>query len=180
MIAQVDPVRGKLVADTLSNWAAIQQAEQQQKQYQTHAERQQFETQREQYNRQCDQVLGPMTHAERVQAAEDLVSYLTEYGVTREQLLHESKTNLMLAHPAFNALAMDALKYRAMQKAAKPIAQKNLPPVSRPGTTPVHRSSGDVSSKIQSLQKQLETATGHKAARISAELLAAKRSAANR
>ncbi|MFY9953786.1 hypothetical protein [Bradyrhizobium sp.] len=76
-------------------------------------------------------------------------------------------------------MVLKAQRYDEMMKAPKPRATKELPPVTRPGTS-VHRSSGDNNStKIAGLQKQLESATGHRAAKIGAQLLAAKRSASN-
>jgi hypothetical protein len=110
-----------------------------------------------------------MTIPEKAQMAEELVSYLGEYGVTREQLAQEARTNLLVHHPAFNALAADALKYRAMQKGARSVPVKDLPPVTRPGTS-VHRSSGDNSGQIAALLKQIPNLTGDKAVRATAKL----------
>jgi hypothetical protein len=70
----------------------------------------------------------------------------------------------------------DALQYRKMQSAPKPVAAKTLPPVQRPGTSNAVRVT-ESSAKVQSLEKQLSSATGDRAARIAAQLLKARRSA---
>jgi hypothetical protein len=132
MLAQVDPVRAELVADTLSKWGSLQQAQQQEAQHWAYVQNQQFEAQRQQYSKASDEALG-MTTSEKVEMPEELVAYVGEYGVTREQLVHEAKTNLALNHPAFQKMAADALKYQRMQKTTLPRATKNLPPVQKPG-----------------------------------------------
>jgi hypothetical protein len=175
-IAATDPVRGKLVIDTLQNWSAIQERQQLMTHHQQQIAHQNFETLRQQYSRQSDEVLGPMTVAEKTAMAEDLVKYVGEYGVTREQLVHEAKTNLALNHPAFQKMAADALKFRAMQKSAKAVPTRQIPPVQRPGTSGAARVS-DSSSKLATLQSQLSNATGDKAVRLAAQISKLRRSA---
>ena len=111
-LAQVDPVRGQLVADTLSNWSSIQQAQQQEQQRQAHVQHQQFEATRQQYSRASDEALGPMTFAEKAEMAEELVSYVGELGISREAFTREAATNLALHHPAFQKMAADAVRYQ--------------------------------------------------------------------
>ena len=48
--------------------------------------------------------------------AEELVSYVGEYGVSREQFMREAETNLALHHPAFQRMAADAVKYQRLMK----------------------------------------------------------------
>ena len=169
IIAQSDPARGQQLGRMFQNVAALNERQQLVAHHEQSQRQYQFETLKQQYAQASDKVLGPMTLPERAQAAEDLVSYLTEYGITREQLLHESKTNLMLSHPAFNALATDALRYRAIQKAPKAVATKELPPVTRPGTAS-YRASGDNSAEVASLRRQISSLTGDKAVRAAAKL----------
>jgi hypothetical protein len=169
ILSQNNPARGQQLSQLLGNVAALNQRQQVLEHYQHEQRQHQFETLRKQYAQASDKVLGPMTLPEKAQMAEDLVSYLTEYGVTREQLLHESKTNLMLSHPAFNALAMDALRYRAIQKAPKAVATRELPPVQRPGTAS-YRASGDNSAEVAALRRQISSLTGDKAVRAAAKL----------
>ena len=176
-MAQTDPVRAELVADTLDKWGRLQFAQQHDQQQRAQIAQQQFEARRQEYSRASDAVLGPMTTAERLDMAEELVNYVGEYGVTREQLVHEAKTNLALNHPAFQKMAADALRYQRMQKAPKAIATKSLPPVLKPGTSNNSARASDSSSRIASLERQLNSASGEKAARISAEIHGLQRKA---
>lgn len=178
-IAQVDPVRGKLVVDTLQNWNAIQQAEQQQQQYQTHIERQRIEAWGKGQDAEVMKAVGNLSPVQKQEFVNDTLSFFQSNGVQRDELAREVERNPALRSKSFQLMAWQAHQYRQLQKAPKAIATRDLPPVTRPGTS-VHRSSGDNNStKIAGLQKQLETATGHKAAKIGAQPLAAKRSASN-
>lgn len=176
MLAQVDPARAQLVSDTLGNWSAIQQAQQQEQQRQAQVQHQQFQATRQQYSRASDEALGPMTVAEKAEMLEDLVSYVAEYGISREQFAREAETNLALHHPAFQRMAADAVRYQRIIKAPKAVPQ-SLPTVQRPGVSEPNRRATDNSSKIQALQRQLGSANGEKAARIAGQIRSLKKSA---
>lgn len=173
-IAQTDPVRGKLVVDTLQNWNAIQQAEQQQRQYQTHAERQRIEAWGKGQDAEVMKAVGELSPIQKQEFVNDTLSFFQSNGVQRDELAREVERNPALRSKSFQLMAWQAHQYRQMQKAAKPIAQKNLPPVTRPGTS-VHRSSGDNSSQIAALQKQVASLTGDKQVRAAAKLQALQR-----
>jgi hypothetical protein len=173
IIAQSDPVRGRQLATMFQNVAALNERQQLIAHHEQAQRHHQFETLRQQYSQQSEKVLG-LSNQEKFQMAEELVAYLGEHGVSREQLMAEANTNLLVHHPAFNALAKDALKYRAMQKAAKPHATKNLPPVTRPGTSAVQRSGGNEAT-ISSLKAKVANSTGHAAIRAAAQLQRAMR-----
>jgi hypothetical protein len=173
-IAQVDPVRGKLVVDTLQNWNAIQQAEQQQRQYHSHVERQRMEAWGKSQDAEVTKAIGKLTPVQGQEFADDTLAFFESNGVTRDQLSRAIDRNPVLRDKSFQLMAWQAHRYRQMQKAAKPIAQKNLPPVTRPGTS-VHRSSSDNSSTIQRLQNKVANSTGHAAIRAAAELQRALR-----
>jgi hypothetical protein len=175
ILAQSNPARAQQVAQLLQNVQTIAQAQAYQTYQQTQEQRQQVETLRRQYNDASAKFL-PKTVAEQTQLAEDFADYVGELGVSREQLLHEWKNNLALHHPAFQRMVVDAMKYRAIQKAPKAAAHRDLPPVQRPGTS-VHRSSGDNSSQIRALQNQLWGLTGDKAVRAAAKLARLQRKA---
>jgi hypothetical protein len=117
-----------------------------------------------------------MTATEKAEMVEDLVSYVAEYGISREQFAREAETNLALHHPAFQRMAADAVRYQRIVKAPKAVPQ-SLPPVQRPGVSQSNRSATDNSSKIQALQKQLSSANGERAARIAGQIRSLKRSA---
>lgn len=74
----------------------------------------------------------------------------------------------ILSNAGIQKLIADGLKYRDIKNAPKAVAKPTLPPVQRPGTArPATQSSA---AQIQALEKQLTSASGDKAARISAEI----------
>jgi hypothetical protein len=84
----------------------------------------------------------------------------------------------ILSNAGFQKLIADGLKYRDIQNAPKAVASKTLPPVQRPGTA--RPASSSSASQIQALEKQLSSASGDKAARISAEIWRLEKRAAAR
>lgn len=173
-LSQVDPVRGQLVADTLTNWNALQQAHQQNEQQRAYVEHAQREVLRQQYSKQSDEALGPMTFAEKAEMAEELVNYVGEFGISREALMREAQTNLVIHHPAFQKMAADALMYRRMQNAPKAVASRDLPPVQRPGTS--NRVSQSDSGTSE-LARRFASATGNNQVKAAAALIVARRNA---
>ncbi len=178
ILAQSDPDRGQQLAAIFSNVAAISQRQQLLTHHQQQVAHQNFEALRQQYSRQSDEALGPMSVSEKTAMAEELANYVGEFGITREQLVHEARTNLALNHPAFQRMAADAIKYQRLMKAPKAVPTRQVPPVSRPGTATSR--SGASMSKIEGLQQQLRTATGSRALKLGAQLTAEMRKAANR
>ncbi|XSC46796.1 hypothetical protein ACF1BQ_014590 [Bradyrhizobium sp. RDT10] len=141
-LAMTDPERAGAIVQALEGAQRIEFAQQQEQQQQAYVAHQQFEAQRQEYSRQSDAALGPMTFAEKAEMAEELVNYVGEFGISREALMREAQTNLAIHHPAFQKMAADALMYRRVQKAQKAIATRDLPPVQRPGTAGPRVSSG--------------------------------------
>jgi hypothetical protein len=174
ILAQQDPQRFDRAMGVLQRVSQLQGAQSQWQQQQAQAQRQQFETARQQYSRASDEALGPMTVSEKLEMVEDLVSYVGQYGLSREQFAHEAETNLALHHPAFQRMAADAIKYQRMVTAPKAVPT-SLPPVQRPGVTRDAPRGTDNSFKIQALQKQLASAKGDKAARIAGQIKSLKR-----
>jgi hypothetical protein len=79
----------------------------------------------------------------------------------------------ILSNAGIQKLIADGLKYRDIQKAKATVAAKLPPPVQRPG---VRQPAGaNVTAQIKSLENQLSSASGDKAARISAEIWALER-----
>jgi hypothetical protein len=174
ILAQSDPARGQQLGNLLQYVGHIQSAQQQLTAQQTAQQRQQFDAVRQQYSRASDTALGPMTHAEKATMVDELVSYVGEYGISREQFAREAETNLALHHPAFQRMAADAIKYQRMMKAPNAVATKQVPHVQKPGTSNNQRAS-DNSSKLAALQRQLSSATGDKALRLASEIRKMKR-----
>lgn len=174
ILAQQDPQRFDRAMGVLQRVSQLQTAQQQWQQQQAQVQHQQFEAVRQQYSRASDAALGPMTMAEKSAMAEELVSYVGEYGVSREQFMREAETNLALHHPAFQRMAADAVKYQRLMKSPAKAAPKSLPPVQKPGSSAAPRAS-DNSSKLQALQNQLASATGDKALRLAGQIRNLKR-----
>ena len=177
MLQQVDPARFNVAMSTLNRVATIQQAQQQEHQQRAYLQRQQFDAIRKQYSRASDAALGPMTAAEKTAIVNDLVSYVGDYGITREQFVREAETNLTLHHPAFQKMAADAVRYQRMTKAAKALPTRQVPPVQRPGTSNSTPRSSSSSSKIAELEKKFTSATGDRAVRIRAQIHGLQRAA---
>ena len=143
VLSQVDPPAFQQAMNILGRTHAIVQAQQQEQQYQAYQAHQQFEAQRQQFSKQADEAIGPMTRADKMQMVDELTDYVGRYGVSRDQFIREAQGNLALHHPAFQAMAADAIRYQRMKSAAKVQASKPLPPVQKPGTS---RSSGSYQS----------------------------------
>jgi hypothetical protein len=179
-IAQTDPVRGKLIVDTLQNWNAIQQQDQLQRtyhesvsQHEAAAQRQALETWRAEQNALVDKAI-PLTRVAKAEFADDLVNYVAGFGVTRADLSRALEHNPLLSSAAFQHMAYQAVQYDKMMKAPKPRATPASVPVTRPGTAS-HRTSGN-DSTVSSLQRQLAAAPSQQQQlKIAAKLLAAKR-----
>jgi hypothetical protein len=170
-IAQADPVRGELIVNTLKNWDAIQQQESVQKYYHEQVSQQNNAAQTKAADAAFEKAIGDK--AKIKEAGELLPSYLEGIGVDPKAMAR------MVSDPAYNTVALrqilfDAVQFNKIKTAPKPRATPATVPVTRPGTA-AHRPAGDNSTSIRALERQLESATGHKAARLGAKLLAAKR-----
>jgi hypothetical protein len=170
---QQAPDRYERAMGVLQRGAQIEQAQAQWQQQQAAMQRQQFEQTRQAYSRAADAALGPMTVAEKIEMTEELVAYVEQHGISREQLAREAQTNLALHHPAFQKMAADALKWNRQQSMPRPRA--TLPPVQRPGLSTGRSANSDSKGKVAALQAQLEGARGDKAARIAAQIRSIKR-----
>jgi hypothetical protein len=134
ILSQQNPQRFNAAMATLNRVGTIQAAQQQAEQHRAYQQREHFETQRVHLGKLADDAIGPMSWSEKTEAAEFLVKTVSKYGVSREQFLNEAKGNLLLHHPAFQKMAVDAWKYDRMQNAAKARPTPSKPPVLKPGT----------------------------------------------
>jgi hypothetical protein len=173
-LAVTDPERAGAIVQALDGAQRIEFAQQQQQQQRAYVAQQQFEAQRQEYSRQSDEALGPMTFAEKAEMAEELIDYVGEFGISRDALMREAQTNLAIHHPAFQKMAADALMYRRMQSASKAVASRDLPPVQRPGTS--NRVSQSDPGTAE-LAKRFASETGNKQVRAAADLIVARRNA---
>jgi hypothetical protein len=170
-IAQADPVRGKLIADTLRNWDTIQQQEALQTHYNAEVSRQQLESVTQRENDRLQAMIGDKNKI--AEASKEVPEYFREIGIdlkTASRIF----SNPEMRSAEVQRVIFDAIQYRKMQQAPKAVPTHNLPPVTRPGTAS-HRPSGDNSSSVRALERELRGAVGHRAIRLGAQLLAAKR-----
>ena len=91
VLAEVDPPAFQTAMNILGRQYQIAQAQQQDQQQRAYLQRQHFEAQRQQYNRATDQALG-MTFSEKAEMAEELVASVEKYGISRDQLMQEART----------------------------------------------------------------------------------------
>lgn len=170
-MAQTDPFRANLVAETLNKWGTLQQAEQQNQQHRAHIAQQQFETARKELASASVKALSGYSEAEQQAAADWLTKEGSRFGVTKEQLASEARGNLLFAHPLFQTVLMKAAAYDRMKSAPLPKpAQKTLPPVQRPGTAAPRQSHNERSASA-ALEKFNKTGS----LKDAAEALAARR-----
>lgn len=135
MLHQVDPVRANLVADTLTKWGAIQQAQQQMQQQQAHVAHQQFETNVKAEDARLTEMFdGNKAIAD--EANDATISYLAEHGIPRQQMAQVFKSNPVLTTAEARRTIWEAAKYREIQKAKVVAAAKPAPSVQRPGIAP--------------------------------------------
>jgi hypothetical protein len=173
-LAQVDPARAQLVSDTLQNWGAIQQAQQQEQQRQALVQNQQFEaTVASEDTRLTEMFGGDKAQADAANAA--LVSFLGRSGVPRGEMVSVIRANPALQTAEARLAAWKAEEYDRIKSAPKAVPEA-LPAVQRPGVQRDGPRPGDNSSKIQNLQKQLAGANGDKAARIAGQIRSLRRS----
>jgi hypothetical protein len=105
---------------------------------------------------------------------------LSDLGFKQDELndYANGKQKLSIYDHRLQQLIADSLKLADIQNAKKAVADKPVPAVQRPGQTkPANTSS---LAQIQVLEKQLSSATGDKAARLSAEIWRLEKKTASR
>jgi hypothetical protein len=173
VLQQVDPPAFNQAMNVLQRTNQIVQAQQQAQHHQAQVQ----QAQMQEYGRAEDARFKSMIGAERIaQLNTDLVPYLQKIGVDPQVLVHELQTNPRLRSAEAQKLVADAVAYDRMQNTVLKAAPKSLPPVQRPGSSSAAKSS-EPSTKIQALERQLATATGDRAARISAQIYGLEKSA---
>ncbi|WP_339033616.1 hypothetical protein WHZ78_17595 [Bradyrhizobium symbiodeficiens] len=173
LLAQVDPPRFQAAMGALNRVNQIQTVQQQEQQRQAHIAHQQFEAQRIEYGRKSDEALGAMTPREKAEMAEELVQYVAEYGISREQFIGEARTNLALHHPAFQKMAADAVRYQRIVNGPKPTPRRSVPPVQKPGNGGVRVSASEAT--LAELSRQFASATGDNQLRLAAKISTLRR-----
>ena len=145
-MAQTDPFRAQMVAETLQKWGTIQQASQQDQQQKAAVAKQQFET----WSAQEDQKFEAMLPGEdrspagRQAVASELFEYMSELGVSPGELVKGFKEIPLLRSALGQKILFDAVKARQAHKAVQTYrskASRTIPTVQRPGVAGAARRS---------------------------------------
>jgi len=117
-----------------------------------------------------DESLSDADKAKLSQLRADAPKYLEERGFSQEELtkLANGEDRLSIYDHRIQSLILDGMKYRDAQKAKAAAVAKPVPPVVKPGAPKSAANSN--ASKIQALEKQLQTAPGHAQAKLMAEI----------
>jgi hypothetical protein len=111
--------------------------------------------------------------ADKLKAAQTAAAELFKAKGFNDEDMRAISDNPLLDDHRFQLIVADALKYQDIQKAPKAVASRPVPPVQRPGTA--KPATAGAVSQIQALEKQLSSASGDRAARISAQIWALER-----
>jgi hypothetical protein len=160
-LAQVDPARANLVADTLQKWGAIQQAQQQAQQQQAYIAHQQFEATAKAEDARLDELFnGDKAAAEAATAA--TFEYLKEQGLRQDQLLPLFKANPILSTAEARQLVWKATQYDRIQQAKVTAAAKPAPQVQRPGVpaSAAERSASTLNDRTSRARDRINSGRG--------------------
>ncbi|WNV10173.1 hypothetical protein [Tardiphaga sp. 709] len=176
MLKDVDPKAFNAAIGVLGRVEQINQAKQQEQQQREHAQSQEFSSFKASEDAKLARVLGD-DHGRVVKEYGAKVGpYFQSLGLTPAEIRGLARDRTI--HSAVGQqVLLDAMRYREIKDAPKAVASRSLPPVQRPGTTAGPRASSSEGS-IAKLEKQLEGASGLKAARIAAQLTSARRASA--
>jgi hypothetical protein len=173
VLQQVDPPAFQQAMNVLQRTHQIVAAQQAAQQQQQQVQYQQFE----QHTRSEDVRLVQMVGKEKAdEANQAVINYLDQHGVPKNQRLSMIMQNPVLRSAEARDTIWKAAKYDQIMKSTPKAAPKGLPPVQKPGTSNQVRATSDT-GKLASLEKALSSASGDKAARISAQIHAIERRA---
>jgi hypothetical protein len=156
-IAQQDPNRVGNALDSIKRVNDVQVASQQYQKIQETQRQQQIETWAKDQSAKHDAWLAQ----EGVKVSElnpSMESYLERVGTNRDEIMQLAQRVPELRSDTFQRIFTDAIRFHAMQSAAKPLATRGLPPVVRPGASGASRVN-DNSSKLAALNAALDGAT---------------------
>jgi hypothetical protein len=180
MLQQTNPQRFAAAMNTLTRVSQIQNEQGRMQQQQVAVQQKQFQ----EFAKAEDAKFRTMVDAETVKAiGPELGPYFEELGVGTDELLNLWQSQPWIRSAAGQKIVADAVRFRLSQKQGSTWKDKaapaSLPPVAKPGTRSGVRANSDT-SQVAALERQLDGASGNKALKISAQLLALKRTAANR
>lgn len=134
MLAQVDPPKFQKAMNRLGRFNQIQQAQQHIAHQQQAQNQQQFES----YVRNEDARTETLAKTEGLAVDYNkIIGYWESQGLNRNQIMQLYKTNPVATSAEARLLVLKAARYDEMMKALRPRGTKELPPVTRPGTSSV-------------------------------------------
>ncbi len=166
LLSEVDPPAFQRAMNVLQRTNQIVQAQHAARQQESQIQYQNFENDVRSEDARLIKMVGSEKAADEANRA--LISYLDQHGVQKNQRLGVIMNNPVLRTAEARQTVWKAQQYDAMKTAPKPT--KNVPPVQRPGAAQARTRGTDNSSKVASLERMLDSATGTRAARIAAEL----------
>ena len=174
-LSRQDPARGRqLDARLLATVAALDERQQLVQSHQQEEHRRQLDAWRTQQNDMVTKAVK-LSYADKAQFADDFLEYVSEFGVSKADIVRGMENNPLLHSAAFQKMAYDAVQYQKMQKSARARPTRDIPPVTKPG----HASAaprGDA-AHVRALERQLSNATTQQAQlKIGAQLLPRKKS----
>jgi hypothetical protein len=172
-LKDVDPQAFNAAVGVLGRVEQINHARQQDMQQREHAQAEDFQTFKASEDAKLARTLGDDHDRVIKEYGAKVGPYFQSLGLTQSEIRALARDRTINS-AAGQQVLLDAMRYREIKDAPKAVASRNLPPVQRPGTTAGPRASSSEGS-IAKLEKQLEGASGLKAARIAAQLTSARR-----
>lgn len=134
VLAEVDPPAFQRAMNVLGRAHTIVQAQQHAQHHQAHVQHQQFEATVMAEDTRLTELFGGDKSAAD-EATNATISYLSEHGIPRDQMLGMFKANPVLSTAEARRTIWEAAKYRDIQKAKVTASAKPAPPVQRPGVS---------------------------------------------
>jgi hypothetical protein len=171
ILARNDPAKGQQLSQVLNTVAAVQERQALIQHYEASQRQQQIET----FAKSEDARTEQLAKSEGINVDNNkIISYWEKQGLDRSQIKQMFLNNPVAMTAEARIMMAKADRYDELMKAPRARPTPEALPVNRPGTAPTGRGN---SNSIASLERQLQTATGFKAARLGAQLLAARRAA---
>jgi hypothetical protein len=175
-LSQIDPPAFQTAMNILGRTNAIAQAQQQAQQYQAHVQHQQFEaTVGAEDKRLVEMFDGDKAKAD--EATNATISYLTEHGIPRQQMIQVFKANPVLQTAEARQTIWEAEQYRKIMNTKVTASTRPAPQVQRPGVSvsAAERQASNISAKSAKARSRVDAGSGD--AKDLASILGSLRSA---
>lgn len=131
-LAQIDPVRANLVAETLNKWGALQQEQQHEHQRRSHEQQQQFIAFKASEEAKLAEVLGPDSDRIVREYQTKVGPYFKSLGMSDADM-HALAHDRTLHSAVGQRVLLDAMRYQEIANARAIVTARPVPPVLRPG-----------------------------------------------